>query len=127
MGSHSFLAQVDFGFVRAEVGCTRGQNGHVSVDPVILLKLMFLLFFDDVGSEREWMATLPERLDYLWFLGLGLDDAIPDRSVLSEARRRWHPRFWNRLGNRATIERAWETRGAGALCFGGGGGNRTRE
>ena len=35
------------------------------------------------------MRRLPERLDWLWFLGFGLDDAIPDHSVLSKARKRW--------------------------------------
>ena len=49
------------------------------------MKLMFLLFYDNVASERELMA-FPERLDYLWFLGYGLDDEIPDHSVLSKAR-----------------------------------------
>jgi len=43
---------------------------------------------DDISSERELMRMLPYRLDYLWFLGLGLDDAVPDHSVLSKARRR---------------------------------------
>ena len=28
-------------------------------------------------------------MDYLWFLGYGLDDKIPDHSVLSKARKRW--------------------------------------
>src|SRR5215510_6931627 len=42
-----------------------------------------------VRSERELMATLPERLDWLWFLGYDLDSAIPDHSVLSKARKRW--------------------------------------
>jgi Transposase domain (DUF772) len=32
------------------------------------------------------MRIIPERLDYLWFLGYGLDDEIPDHSVLSKAR-----------------------------------------
>jgi len=82
-------AVVDFSFVRAEVAACYGHNGNVSVDPVVILKLMFLLFFDDVASERELMARLPERLDYLWFLGYGLDDPIPDHSVLSKARTRW--------------------------------------
>src|SRR5437867_3540234 len=80
---------VDFSFVRAHVAGCYGHNGHVSVDPVVILKLMFLLFFDDLPSERELMARLPERLDYLWFLGYGLDDPIPDHSVLSKARTRW--------------------------------------
>jgi transposase len=82
-------ALIDFSFVRAEVAEAYGHNGHVSVDPVILLKLMFLLFWDDIPSERELMSVIPERLDYLWFLGYGLDDQIPDHSVLSKARKRW--------------------------------------
>jgi transposase len=84
------VAQViDFTFVRAEVACCYGRNGHEGVDPIILVKLMFLLFFDDVPSERELMERLPERLDYLWFLGYNLDEATPHHSVLSKARRRW--------------------------------------
>ena len=35
------------------------------------------------------MDTLPERLNYLWFLGYGLDDDVPHHSVLSKAPRRW--------------------------------------
>jgi len=80
---------IDFTFVRAEVAKFYGKNGNVSVDPVVILKLMFLLFYDDVASERELMAMLSERLDYLWFLGYGLNDEIPNHSVLSKARKRW--------------------------------------
>jgi hypothetical protein len=43
---------------------------------------MFLLFFDNVPSERELLERLPERLDYLWFLGCGLEDAVADPSVV---------------------------------------------
>jgi transposase len=82
-------ATVDFTFVRAEVAHCYGHNGNVGIDPTVLLKLMFLLFYDDIASERELMERLPERLDYLWFLGYGLEDAVPDHSVLSKARRRW--------------------------------------
>jgi transposase len=80
---------IDFSFVRAEVARHYGYNGHESVDPVVILKLMFLLFFDNVASERELMAVVAERLDYLWFLDFGLDDKVPDHSVLSKARARW--------------------------------------
>ncbi|WP_369426446.1 transposase [Pelagicoccus sp. SDUM812002] len=52
---------------------------------------MFLLFWDDVKSERELLRCLPERLDYLWFLGYGLDDPIADHSALSKARRPVRP------------------------------------
>jgi len=81
--------QIDFTFVRAAVAKQYGHNGNESVDPAIILKLMFLLFFDNVASERELMQIVPERLDYLWFLGYELDDVVPHHSVLSKARRRW--------------------------------------
>jgi len=81
-------ARIDFRFVRDEVAHSDGYNGNVSTDPEVILKLMFLLFLDNVRSERELMRMLPECLDYLWFLGYGLDDEIPDHSVLSEARAR---------------------------------------
>src|SRR5881392_2544695 len=78
-----------FGFVREEVAHCYGEKGNVSVDPVAILKMMFLLFFDDVPSERELMKIIAERLDYLWFLDYGLEEKIPDHSVLSKARARW--------------------------------------
>lgn len=80
---------IDFSFIYREVADKYGYNGNVSVPPSVILKLMFLLFFYDVASERELMETVPERLDWLWFLGYGLDDEIPHHSVLSKARRRW--------------------------------------
>ena len=81
--------KIDFAFVRQEVAGFYGKNGNESVDPVIILKMIFLLFYDDVASERELMKIIAERLDYLWFLGYGLDDEIPNHSVLSKARHRW--------------------------------------
>lgn len=88
---------IDFQFVREAVADSYGYNGNVSVDPVVILKLMFLLFFENVSSERELMRMLPERLDYLWFLGYGLEDQIPDHSVLSKARRRWGREVFEKL------------------------------
>jgi transposase len=82
-------AIVDLSFVRPAVEQFYGKNGHVGTDPVILVKMMLLLFLDNVASERELLAVIGERLDYLWFLGYGLDDEVPNHSVLSKARARW--------------------------------------
>lgn len=90
-------AAIDFTFARAEVQATYGYNGNVSVDPAVILKLMFLLFFDDVRSERHLMEQLPERLDYLWFLGYGINDELPHHSVLSKARARWGSAIFEKL------------------------------
>jgi transposase len=88
---------VDFTFARAAVAHTYGENGHVSVDPVVLVKLMFLLFSENVRSERELVRRLPERLDWLWFLGFGLEDEVPHHSVLSKARARWGGELFEEL------------------------------
>jgi transposase len=82
-------AAIDFGFVREEVAHCYGKNGNESVAPEVILKMMFLLFFDDIKSERELMEVIGERLDYLWFLDYQLEEKIPDHSVLSKARARW--------------------------------------
>ena len=69
----------------------------MSVDPVIIVKPMLLLFLDDIRSERELMRIVPLRLDYLWFLGYGLEDEVPNHSVLSKARKRWGAEVFERL------------------------------
>lgn len=90
-------AKIDFTFVRSQVARFYGKNGNVSIDPVVIMKMMFLLFFDNVSSERHLMELLPERLDYLWFLGYGLNDPVPDHSVLSKARARWGTQVFEQL------------------------------
>jgi len=88
---------LDLSFVRTEVADCYGTNGNASIDPVVLMKMMLLLFLDDVPSERELLRIIALRLDYLWFLGFGLSEAVPDHSVLSKARRRWGAEVFERL------------------------------
>jgi transposase len=93
----SIKRTLDLSFVRPEVSGFYGCNGNVSVDPEVIVKLMLLLFLEDIPSERELMAQLPFRLDYLWFLDYGLDAEIPNHSVLSKARRRWGLAIFEKL------------------------------
>src|SRR5246500_5954695 len=80
---------LDLSFVGGQVAHTYGRRGNKSVPPTVIVRMMLLLFLDDIKSERELMRIIPERLDYLWFLGYQLDDPIPNHSVLSKARKRW--------------------------------------
>ena len=93
-------ALIDFDFIYDEVKEKYGDNGNVSVPPPVILKLMLLLVFYNVRSERELMSTLPERLDWLWFLGYDLDSDIPNHSVLSKARKRWGVEVFKRFFER---------------------------
>ena len=79
---------VDFNFIRSQVTDLYGNNGNQSVDPAVILKLMFLLFYENIKSERALMRQLPLRLDWLWFCDYDLDEDTPNHSVLSKARRR---------------------------------------
>ena len=80
---------VDFDFIRSQVADLYGTNGNESIDPAVILKLMFLLFYENVKSERALLRQLPLRLDWLWFCDYDLDEDTPDHSVLSKARNRW--------------------------------------
>jgi transposase len=95
------LGRIDFDFIYAEVKEHYGANGNVSVPPPVILKMMLLLVLYNVRSERELMFTIPERLDWMWFLGYDLHDEVPDHSVLSKARSRWgvegFKRFFERM------------------------------
>ncbi len=80
---------IDFDFARAAVKSLYGVRGNPSVDPAVLMKLMLLLVLEDVRSERELMARMSERLDWMWFCGYDWDSTIHNHSVISKARRRW--------------------------------------
>jgi len=95
---------IDFDFVYAEVADRYGRNGNVSVPPPVILKLMLLLVLYNVRSERELMATLPERLDWLWFLGYDIDDEVPHHSVLSKARSRWGREVFRSFFERVVVQ-----------------------
>ncbi len=91
---------LDLSFAPMEVKDRYGYNGNVSIPPATIIKLMLLLVFYNVRSERELMDTVPERLDWLWFLGYDLDSEIPSHSVLSKARRRWGVKIFQKLFER---------------------------
>ena len=80
---------VDFNFIRSKVADLYGNVGNPSVDPAVILKLMFLAYYENVNSERLLMLQLPLRLDWLWFCGYDIDDQTPNHSVISKARQRW--------------------------------------
>ena len=70
---------IDSDFIYNEVRDKYGINGNESVAPPIILKMMLLLVFYNVRSERELAATTPERLDWLeriWGQIIGIAESI---------------------------------------------------
>lgn len=108
---------IDFDFIYKEVEDTYGINGNTSVPPPVILKMMLLFFLYDIRSERELMQIIPERLDWLWFLGYDLEEEIPNHSVLSKARARWGTRAFKRFFDRIVYQCAEQGLIAGRKGF----------
>ena len=82
-------AAVDFSFIYDEVRgyyCT--DNGSPSTDPVQLFKYLLIGFLYNINSEREIEIEIQGSMPYRWFMGLNLDDKVPDHSTISQNRRR---------------------------------------
>jgi len=95
---------INFNFIYNEVKDKYGDKGNVSVPPPKILKMMLILILYNVRSERELMDTIPERLDWLWFLGYDLDSEIPHHSVLSKARKRWGEKVFKSFFKRIVVQ-----------------------
>jgi transposase len=85
---------VDFGFVRSLARQYYSNTGQPSVDPVVLFKLWLLGYLFNIRSERRLCEEASLNLAWRWFLGYELDEALPDHSVLTKARRRFGTRVY---------------------------------
>jgi len=80
---------VDFSFIYDEVRelyCA--NNGRPSTDPVVLVKYLLLGYLYGIASERQIEEQCRERNPFRWFLGLDIDERVPDHSTISQNRRR---------------------------------------
>src|SRR5215210_4145891 len=85
---------VDFGVARRLTSRFYSHTGQPSVDPVVLFKMALLGYLYGLPSERRLIEEIRLNLAYRWFIGYDLDEAIPDHSVLSKARRRFGPTIY---------------------------------
>jgi transposase len=80
---------VDFNFIRERVACLYcADNGRPAIDPVVLFKMLLLGYLYGIRSERKLVQEIQVNVAYRWFLGLTLQDKVPDSSPLSQTRRR---------------------------------------
>ena len=79
---------VDFNFVYDKVEGLYSHTGRRSVDPVVIVKMMLLGYLYGIDSERRLEQEVQVNIAYRWFLGLDLEDAVPDHSTFSQLRRR---------------------------------------
>jgi transposase len=95
---------LDLRFVERKTRTLYGRNGHVSVDPVVIIKMLLLAYLYNVPSIRELMRQIEDRLSFRWFIGYDLDEKISDHSVISKALRRFGPALFCELFERTVAQ-----------------------
>ena len=79
---------INFDFVYDRVEHLYSAVGRPSIDPVVIVKIFLVGYLYDIASERKLMSEIQVNIAYRWFLGIDLDESVPDHSTLSQLRRR---------------------------------------
>ena len=81
---------VDFTFIRPKVEHLYSSTGRPSIDPEVMMRMLLVGYLFGITSERRLCDEVGMHMGYRWFVGLSLDDKIPDHSTFSKNR---HGRF----------------------------------
>jgi len=91
---------VDFSFVTEEVKDLYSDTGRGSIDPERMFKMLFLMFFSNMPSERELVEQVQVNVLYRYFCDINLDETIPEHSTFTVFRQRLGKERFKRLFNR---------------------------
>ena len=75
---------IDFNFIYPRVKELYSTVGRPSIDPVILFKLLFINIIFGINSMRRTCEECKVNLAYRWFLGMEIDEEIPNYSTWSQ-------------------------------------------
>ncbi len=75
---------IDWKFIYPKVEPLYSIFGRPSIDPVILFKMIFINYSFGINSMRKTCEEIKVNLAYRWFLGIGLDEAVPNYSTWSQ-------------------------------------------
>ena len=81
---------IDLSFIREKVKHLYSHTGRPSIDPEVLLRMLLVGYLYGITSERRLCEEVKMHIGYRWFVGLTLEDKIPDHSTFSKNR---HERF----------------------------------
>lgn len=64
------------------------NNGRPAIEPEIMFKMLFIGYLFGIRSETRLVEEVKVNIAYRWFLGYGIEDKIPDASVIWQNRLR---------------------------------------
>jgi len=76
---------IDFEFIREIVKEHYSEDkGRPSIDPVALIKIVFIQFLFGIKSMRQTIKEIEVNVAYRWFLGYGFTETIPHFSTFGK-------------------------------------------
>ena len=81
---------IDLTFIRDKVKHLYSHTGRPSIAPEVLLRMLLIGYLYGITSERRLCEEVKMHIGYRWFVGLNLEEKIPDHSTFSKNR---HERF----------------------------------
>ena len=93
------------------------DNGRPSLDPVLLMKLVFIPYLYGIRSMRQTVREIEVNVAYPWFLGLDMLDEVPHFSTFGKnyTRRFKDTDLFEQIF--AYLRRMYETSFRGHFCY----------
>ena len=93
---------INWNFIYSKVRHLYSPFGRPSIDPVVLFKMVFINFTFGIHSMRRTCREIEVNLAYRWFLGLSIEDNVPDYST-------WSQNYIRRYGDSDIFDEIFDT------------------
>lgn len=77
-------AAIDLKFIEDEVESLYSAFGKPSVPPMVLFKLLIINYMFGINSMRRTCEECEVNMAYRWYLGISVDDKVPNYSTWSQ-------------------------------------------
>ena len=102
---------IDWSFIYPSVEHLYSDFGRPSIDPVVLFKMVFINIVFGIGSMRRTCKEIQVNLAYRWFLGISMDEQVPNYST-------WSQNYIRRYGDSQVFEQIFEQILKQAIAYG---------
>lgn len=92
---------IDWSFIYPLVEHLYSDFGRPSIDPVVLFKMIFINIIFGIGSMRRTCKEIQVNLAYRWFLGISMEEQVPNYST-------WSQNYIRRYGDSQVFEQIFD-------------------
>lgn len=92
---------IEWDFIYPLVKDLYSDFGRPSIDPVVLFKMVFINIIFGVHSMRKTCREIQVNLAYRWFLGISMDEEVPNYST-------WSQNYIRRYGDSDVFEQIFD-------------------